>query len=79
MSLLKPPAYCRFVDDIFLIVKSVQDIENLRLGFVKRSVLKFTYEIENNNKLNFLDVNLCNMANKIHTYVHVKPTKVEIA
>ena len=51
--------YSRFVDDTFIIAKSISDINKLLDVF--NSVhpnLSFTYEIENDDTLPFLDVNV---------------------
>lgn len=56
----KPKIYCRYVDDIFLVIKNVDDLNKLKSDFEKNSILKFTYEIEKDKTLPFLDVQLCN-------------------
>ena len=52
---LTPVAYCRYVDDVFLLVHKAHVLYNLKDLFERKSVLKFTYEIETNKKLAFLD------------------------
>ena len=51
--------YGRFVDEIFLIIPKNKLIEIFDKfnGYHER--IKFTYEIENYNKLNFLDLTIC--------------------
>jgi len=50
---LKPPVYCRYVDDIFLMIDGFQQLEALKNSFTSNSVLEFTYEIENRKKYFF--------------------------
>ena len=40
--------------------------------------IQFTYEVEHNNKVPFLDVLLIKNANNIHTTVYRKPTNTVI-
>ena len=40
--------------------------------------IQFTYEVEHNNKVPFLDVLLIKNANDIHTTVSIKPTNTVI-
>ncbi|XP_047739936.1 uncharacterized protein LOC125178985 [Hyalella azteca] len=42
---IKPELYCRYVDDIFVVVRDEEQLRNLRLAFEMNSVLKFTYEL----------------------------------
>ena len=42
----RPKVYCRFADDIFLLVNSELEISELKEAFEKESVLKFTIEME---------------------------------
>lgn len=43
---LKPKLYCRYMDDIFVVVEKFEQLENLRLTFTNNSVLNFTFETE---------------------------------
>ena len=52
----KPIIYCRYIDDIFLLVQSADILYKLREDFEKNSVLKFCIEFERQRKINFLDV-----------------------
>ena len=70
----KPTIYCRFVDDIFLLVKNIDILDNLRSKFQENSVLKFTYEVEHERALTFLDVDVYRNDNQFRTTVHVKST-----
>ena len=55
---IKPTTYCRYVDDIFVITKDTESLLILKPEFERNSVLKFTHEPNNNNKINFLDVHV---------------------
>ena len=70
----KPLIYCRYVDDIFLMVDSADVLQNLRERFQDNSILSFTYEIEKHNLLTFLDVDVCRLNESFVTSVHVKNT-----
>jgi predicted GIY-YIG superfamily endonuclease len=70
----KPLVYCRYVDDIFLIVNNIKVLENLKSKFEAASVLNFTFEIENNHILTFLDVDVNKGRTSLTTSVHVKST-----
>ena len=56
----KPYTYARYVDDIFIEITSEEELIKLREKFEENSILKFTYEMNINNKLSFLDVMLKN-------------------
>ena len=49
--------YYRYVDDIFILIKDSMNV-NFFVSKINNfdSNLKFTFEIENNNKINFLDI-----------------------
>ena len=70
----KPYIYARYVDDIFLKVKSEQEILKLKQLFEESSVLKFTHEMNIRNKLPFLDVLVNNSNNTFETSVYHKAT-----
>ena len=69
-----PFIYARYVDDIFLLVQNVSQINKLKNLFEVHSVLKFTFEIEKNNQLAFLDTILTKQESTISTTVYVKTT-----
>ena len=71
---LKPPVYCRYVDDIFIIIDDNKKLNTIKQYFESNSVLKFTYEIQQANTLAFLDVKISNADDQIKTQVHTKPT-----
>merc|ERR1712228_450412 len=67
----------RYVDDIFIQVNDIADIIQLKQIFEQQSVLKFTYELNTNNKLPFLDVNVTSTSNNgFKTTVYRKPTNI---
>ena len=70
----QPNIYARFIDDIFVQVKDSQQLANLQNTFQQNSVLKFTYELNVNNKLPFLDLLIDNSQNTFKTEVYHKPT-----
>ena len=74
-SLLK---WKRYVDDTFCCVKigTVNDILNKLNGFHQN--IQFTYELDKNNKLAFLDVLLIRNKDTIETTVYRKPTNSDI-
>ena len=73
---IKPPIYQRYVDDIFLVANSVEEINNLKQKFEENSVLKFTVELSTNNRIPFLDVSVKNHGNRLITTVHRKATNI---
>jgi hypothetical protein len=48
--------YCRYVDDIFVTLKNESNLQWIKSEMEKKSILKFTYEINDDNTLHFLDV-----------------------
>ena len=74
-SLKNPPiVYTRYVDDIFLLIKNINTLEEIKSKFEAISVLKFTYEIEYKKCISFLDVNVTRKNETLETSVHTKPT-----
>ena len=67
---LVPTMYARYVDVIFLVVNSYQQLLNIKSYFENNSVLKFTYEEEKNNKIAFLDVLLTGTNLTVDTCFH---------
>ena len=53
---IKPNVYCRYVDDIFVVVKNEKHLIALKERMEAVSVLHFTYEMSINDKIPFLDV-----------------------
>jgi len=71
---LKPLVYTRYVDDCFLLVDNVDQIDMIKRHFEANSVLKFTHELEKSRQLPFLDSLIRIQDNKLLTSVYVKPT-----
>ena len=70
-----PIFYARYVDDIFVLVRSSEHVPKLSEYFSsKHPNIRFTYELENENTLPFLDVNVFRDAGKFSTTVHRKST-----
>ena len=70
-----PSYYRRYVDDTFTIMPDTASAETFldTLNHCHPSA-KFTMEIERNASLPFIGVELLNLASRIKTKVHVKPT-----
>ena len=74
-SSFKPVYYRRYVDDTFLVFDNEEHIP-LFLDYLnsKHNNIRFTYEIENNGKLPFLDVLVTRTNDGITTSVYRKPS-----
>ena len=70
----KPPIYCRYIDDIFVLTKEKKDILKLKQVLDESSVLTFTTEEANDGRLPFLDVLVTAQEKGFATQVYVKPT-----
>lgn len=72
----KPTLFYRYVDDIFMIMKGTQREINMFLNFMNKieASIKFTLEIQKDNKLPFLDVMVERRNGELITYVYRKPT-----
>ena len=70
----KPHIYARYVDDNFVQVKDMNELEKLKQLFEENSVLNFTYELNIDNKLPFLDVHIDANEEQFKTKVYRKPT-----
>ena len=68
----------RYVDDTFVFIKKGY-VEHVlaRLNYFHKNI-QFTYELENQNKLPFVDVLLIPRGNKIETTVYRKSTNNDI-
>ena len=67
--------FARYVDDIFVLIRTSDHIVKLAEYFSsKHPNIRFTYELENNNTLPFLDVNVFRDAGKFSSSVHRKAT-----
>ena len=71
---LEPRVYGRYVDDIFMLVDKYEHIIKLKEQMERYSGLKFTYELQVNHKLPFLDVLLTQESYRLSTSRYVKPT-----
>ena len=70
-----PIFFARYVDDIFLLIRSNDHITKLAEYFSsKHPNIRFTFELEKDNTLPFLDVNIFRDASKFSTSVHRKMT-----
>ena len=74
---LKPNIYCRFVDDIYTDAK-LELLLKIKKSMEEHSVLKFTYELSNNNQLPFLDILTHYDTDKFASSVYIKPTDAGI-
>ncbi|XP_076068419.1 uncharacterized protein LOC143040862 [Oratosquilla oratoria] len=71
---IKPTLYRRYIDDIFVCVNDLRLLEELRSNLQDVSGLKFSVELNNNNKLPFLDVMVDASSDDFITTVYRKPT-----
>ena len=71
---VKPQVFCRYIDDIFIVCNSFGEIELLKQEFEANSPLKFTYEIECNKNIAFLDTLLSRTEDGLTTTVFRKET-----
>ena len=72
----KPNLYLRYVDDIFIRASNTNEVENLRKLFQQHSVLNFTVELNENNKIPFLDVLVDSNTDQFTTSLYKKPTSL---
>ena len=70
----KPHIYGRYMDDIFVQVKDEEELIGLKNLFQENSTLNFTYELNVNSKLPFLDVLVDSSFQNFRTSVYHKPT-----
>ena len=70
-----PLFFARYVDDIFILIRSNEHIQLLADYFSSRHPnIKFTFELENNNFIPFLDVNVFRDARSFSSSIHRKDT-----
>ena len=74
-SIKKLPLYLRYVNDILILANNINEI-NIQLDtFQKNSVPNFTHELNENNKISFLDVLIdTNNTNNFTTSTYKKPS-----
>ena len=63
----KPPIYCRYIDDIFILTKDKKDITQLKQALSTTSDLSFTIGDACNDRLPFLDVLVTAQEKGCHT------------
>ena len=73
---LKPKIYTRYVDDIFLNTTDENSVAQIVTTFKDNSALNFTHEIEEDNKIAFLDTAIHRNTNSFSTEVYVKETNL---
>ena len=72
----KPTLYARYIDDIFVTSKDEADLKNIQEALQRNSVLKFTIEKSQDQRIPFLDVMVKREDNVISTTVYTKPTNI---
>ena len=72
----KPHIYTRYVDEIFLQIDTEQQIIQLKEIFEQHSVLRFTHEMNIDNKLPFLDVMIDSNETQFKTTIYRRPTSI---
>jgi uncharacterized protein (DUF1778 family) len=75
-SSIRPELYCRYVDDIFVVVRDEDHMTELRVALELNSVLTFTCEFGLNQSLPFLDILVQAEDTMFVTKVYRKPTDV---
>ena len=66
-----PMFYARYVDDIFVLLRSRDHIERLATYLSsKHPNIRFTYEVEENNRLPFLDVDVDRTGDSFSSSIH---------
>ena len=70
----KPRIYGRYIDDIFITTKDLDDANLLKETFKNNSVLNFTIENSQQKTLPFLDILISQKDDKFHTEVFTKAT-----
>ena len=71
---IKPSVYCRYVDDIYVVVRNEEHLFQLKTRMEEQSALQFTYEMSANNILPFLDINVSIQNGQYSLSVHRKTT-----
>ena len=72
--------YKRYVDDIFIIVDIRKTNHNTIINKLNKisSNLEFKITSENNNVINYLDMNIIRKPNAININIYIKPTNANI-
>ena len=71
-----PTTYCRYVDDVFVVVQDEQQLRMMKETFEANSVLKFTYEMSVRNRIPFLDIDVTLNNGTYTTTVYRKETNM---
>lgn len=74
----KPSIYCRYIDNCFMVTKSVETLIPLKDIFERHPVLHFTHEIYTGQSINFLDVHLQATEHSYITFPYQKSTDAGI-
>ena len=70
-----PALYVRYVDDIFVLLRSREHIKRLATYLSsKHPNINFTFEVEEGNCLPFLDINVYRLSDKFFSSVYRKDT-----
>ena len=69
-----PIIYIRYIDDIFIIVRNELHLNKIKEDLERQSVLNFTYELNDNGRLPFLDILVEEGPQEYKTKVYRKPT-----
>ena len=72
----KPTLYARYIDDIFVTYEDDDDLSNIQTALQENSVLTFTIEKSQEDKMPFLDVLIQRENNGFNTTVYTKPTNI---
>ena len=70
----RPSIYCRYIDDIFVRIRNVKELQALKKRLADASGLNFTYEEPRDGSLPFLDVLVTAREAGFTTTVYVKET-----
>ena len=70
----RPSIYCRYIDDIFVRLRSTGELQDLKERMKTTSGLNFTYEEADNGRIPFLDVLVTATHEGFTTTVYVKDT-----
>ena len=75
-SNVAPNIYCRYVDDVFVDVRDTEHLQQIIALMERNSVLQFTYELNVDNKIPFLDVLVNTEGGTFATTVYRKATDI---
>lgn len=75
-GLEKSAIYCRYIDDIFMQVPDVRHLQQLKKAFEQNSVLSFTYEMESDGRLPFLDVTVTERNGGFHNAIYTNEMNI---